>query len=53
METSSDLKPGMTYCLHLIPKDENGCLGSPGPDLIVDTETVSCTPHYKSCCILQ
>jgi hypothetical protein len=40
---ATDLNPGMTYCVRL------ACEGKePGPELIIDTEQVGCTP--KSSC---
>jgi hypothetical protein len=45
-----DLLPGTTYCLRLVTKD--GSL-APGPELILDTEQVGCTPKAnKSCCVI-
>lgn len=50
---ASDLNPGMTYCVrvHCV---NNSVKGEPGPDLIIDTEQVGCTPKSeRSCCIVQ
>lgn len=46
-----DLNPGATYSLRLVAKDSDGNKGKPGPELIVDTEAVSCTPQSKMCTI--
>ena len=47
-----DLNPGTTYCVRLQGHDINGDeQGEPGPELIIDTETVSCTPKSKKCVI--
>lgn len=45
------LNPGATYTLRLTAKDSSGNSGIPGPDLIVDTEAVSCTP--KPACVIS
>ena len=46
-----DLEPGTTYCIRLICKDG---VQEPGPELILDTEQVGCTPKTsKSCCSIQ
>mmetsp|Transcript_132390 Transcript_132390/g.197289 ORF Transcript_132390/g.197289 Transcript_132390/m.197289 type:complete len:106 (+) Transcript_132390:261-578(+) len=43
-----DLEPGSTYCVRLV------CGGEPGPELIIDTEQVGCTPKAdKSCCVIS
>ena len=43
-----DLEPGSTYCVRLV------CNGEPGPELIIDTEQVGCTPKAeKSCCVIS
>jgi hypothetical protein len=47
------LEPGKTYCVRLLYKDARGEPGSAGPELIVDTEQVGCTPAQKSCCVVQ
>ena len=47
-----DLEPGMTYCLRLVCVS-GSTKGEPGPELIVDTEQVGCTPQQKSCCVIQ
>jgi len=50
---AEDLNPGTTYCVRLIAHDVNGDdQGDPGPDLIIDTETVSCTPKPSRSCII-
>eukprot|EP00934_Nitzschia_sp_Nitz4_P001315 Nitzschia sp. Nitz4//scaffold6_size259037//144002//144879//NITZ4_001084-RA/size259037-augustus-gene-0.295-mRNA-1//1//CDS//3329556923//1315//frame0 len=43
------LEPGSTYCLRLICV-EGSSRGEPGPELIIDTEQVGCTPQQKSGC---
>jgi hypothetical protein len=48
---ATDLDPGMTYTIRVVCKDGSGNRGKPGPDLIIDTEAVSCTPK-PSCIIL-
>ena len=45
------LEPGTTYALRLIAKDIDNTPGSPGPELIVDTDGVSCAP--KTCCVMM
>ena len=46
-----DLEPGTTYCIRLIHRDG---APEPGPELILDTEQVGCTPKTnKSCCTIQ
>jgi len=51
--TAADLNPGTTYCVRLrgIYTQEANKLLKPGPELIIDTEQVSCTP--KSSCMLM
>jgi hypothetical protein len=45
-----DLLPGTTYCIRLSCKDGSQ---EPGPELILDTEQVGCTPKAnKSCCVI-
>ncbi|VEU37413.1 unnamed protein product [Pseudo-nitzschia multistriata] len=50
-----DLDPGMTYCLRAFCLGADGSKGhSAGPELIIDTEQVGCTPKAeKSCCVIQ
>jgi hypothetical protein len=51
---ATDLDPGMTYCVRAYCLKSDGSKGSAGPELIVDTEQVGCTPKAeKSCCIIQ
>jgi len=52
-ETNSNLNPGATYCVRLVPIDSEGEKGEPSPELIVDTEAVGCTPKQESCCAIQ
>lgn len=47
-----DLEPGTTYAFRLVAKDAEGNGGAPGPDLIIDTEAVGCTPKTSSCVVL-
>lgn len=48
---AEDLQPGTTYCIRLITQD--GSL-EPGPELILDTEQVGCTPKSKTgCCAIS
>lgn len=51
---ATPLEPGTTYCVRLSVKDETtGTAGTPGPELIIDTEQVGCTPQAsKSCCVV-
>jgi len=45
---AEDLQPGTTYCVRLAVN------GEPGPELIVDTEQVGCTPKAeKGCCFIS
>jgi hypothetical protein len=47
---AEDLQPGTTYCIRLASKDGGQ---QPGPELIIDTEQVGCTPKAdKSCCVI-
>lgn len=49
-----DLDPGMTYCVRACCLKSDGSKGSAGPELIIDTEQVGCTPKAeKSCCVIQ
>eukprot|EP00535_Pseudo-nitzschia_heimii_P009252 CAMPEP_0197177356 /NCGR_PEP_ID=MMETSP1423-20130617/2990_1 /TAXON_ID=476441 /ORGANISM="Pseudo-nitzschia heimii, Strain UNC1101" /LENGTH=113 /DNA_ID=CAMNT_0042626891 /DNA_START=54 /DNA_END=395 /DNA_ORIENTATION=- len=51
---ATNLDPGMTYCIRSSCENSDGSKGSPGPELIVDTEQVGCTPKAeKSCCVIQ
>ena len=47
-----ELEPGTTYCFRLVAKDADGTKGEPGPELIIDTEAISCTPKTRRCVIL-
>ena len=48
---AEDLVPGTTYCVRLASKDG---VQQPGPELILDTEQVGCTPKAdKSCCVVS
>jgi len=42
------LLPGTTYCFRLVAASG----GEPGPELVVDTEQVSCTPQGQCCTVL-
>jgi len=49
---AENLNPGCSYCVRLLAHDVNGDIqGDPGPELIIDTEAVSCTPKAKTCII--
>jgi hypothetical protein len=57
-----DLEPGATYCLRLLRQpalpmggDTSAPTATFGPELIVDTEQVGCTPKTSSssCCIVS
>uniref|UniRef100_A0A7S3QBR5 Fibronectin type-III domain-containing protein n=1 Tax=Chaetoceros debilis TaxID=122233 RepID=A0A7S3QBR5_9STRA len=48
-----DLLPATTYCVRITPFGGDDKSGPPSPDMIVDTEAVSCTPQSKSCCVVQ
>mmetsp|Transcript_7695 Transcript_7695/g.8930 ORF Transcript_7695/g.8930 Transcript_7695/m.8930 type:complete len:117 (+) Transcript_7695:118-468(+) len=50
-----NLDPGMTYCVRSFCFDSDGSKGTAGPELIIDTEQVGCTPKSeKSCgCTIQ
>ena len=44
---ATDLTPGSTYCVRL------SCDGmDPGPELIIDTEQVGCTPKSSGGCVI-
>ena len=43
-----NLEPGTTYAFRLVGKDSDGNTGAPGPEMVVDTEAVGCTPKPKS-----
>ena len=53
-----DLAPGTTYTVRLVvlssvaSKGESATGGKPSPELIIDTEAVSCTPKASQCVIL-
>jgi hypothetical protein len=50
---AAPLEPGTTYCVRLSVKDASGQSGTPGSELIIDTEQVGCTPKDSSgCCVL-
>lgn len=54
MGEAENLDPGMTYCIRVSCLNSNASKGSPGPELIIDTEQVGCTPKAeKSCCVVQ
>jgi hypothetical protein len=51
---ATDLDPGMTYCVRAYCVKSDGSTGAAGPELIIDTEQVGCTPKAeKSCCVIQ
>jgi hypothetical protein len=41
---AADLNPGTSYCLRLVCIGNGDARGEPGPELIIDTEQVGCTP---------
>ena len=53
-----DLNPGTTYTVRLrvlsavASEGESAVPGKPSPELIIDTEAVSCTPKASQCIIL-
>ena len=53
-----DLNPGTTYTVRLrvlsavASEGESSVPGKPSPELIIDTEAVSCTPKASQCLIL-
>jgi len=47
---AAPLNPGTSYCLRLVYVDEKGVKAAPGPELIIDTEQVGCTPKAESGC---
>ena len=53
-----DLNPGTTYTVRLrvlsavASEGESSVPGKPSPELIIDTEAVSCTPKSSQCLIL-
>mmetsp|Transcript_19749 Transcript_19749/g.31997 ORF Transcript_19749/g.31997 Transcript_19749/m.31997 type:complete len:122 (+) Transcript_19749:118-483(+) len=52
-----DLNPGTTYTVRLrvlsvVASEESTAPGKPSPELIIDTEAVSCTPKASQCIIL-
>ena len=51
---ATDLTPGSTYCVRLACVD-GSTAGEPGPELILDTEQVGCTPKQSSgcACVIQ
>ena len=50
-----DLNPGTTYTVRLrvlsASEDQSAAPGKPSPELIIDTEAVSCTPKVSQCII--
>eukprot|EP00559_Dactyliosolen_fragilissimus_P008631 CAMPEP_0184871810 /NCGR_PEP_ID=MMETSP0580-20130426/40933_1 /TAXON_ID=1118495 /ORGANISM="Dactyliosolen fragilissimus" /LENGTH=109 /DNA_ID=CAMNT_0027374521 /DNA_START=838 /DNA_END=1170 /DNA_ORIENTATION=- len=49
VDTFADLNPGTPYCLRLTVGEG----GVPGPEIIVDTEAVSCAPKRQACCVIN
>jgi len=49
---ATNLNPGTSYCIRLVVVGGDKSKGQPGPELIIDTEQVGCTPKQKSCLIL-
>mmetsp|Transcript_12561 Transcript_12561/g.18317 ORF Transcript_12561/g.18317 Transcript_12561/m.18317 type:complete len:113 (-) Transcript_12561:221-559(-) len=50
---AADLLPATPYYLRVTAIDSSGFQSDPSPELIVDTEGVSCAPKSKSCCVIQ
>ena len=48
--TAEGLNPQSTYALRLIVVGKGGNRGTPGPESIIDTDSISCTPKPKSGC---
>lgn len=51
MAEAIDLTPGTTYCVRLVVVS-GGSKGEPGPELIIDTEQVGCTPKSSGGCLI-
>ena len=52
---ASNLTPGTSYCIRVVVlAGDKSTKGPPGPELIIDTEQVGCTPKSKKggCLIL-
>merc|ERR1712232_1373426 len=49
--TSHGLNPGATYTFRVICKNGDGAQGKAGPELIIDTDAVSCTPTNR--CVIS
>jgi len=45
---ATDLQPGSTYCVRLVAAG----MDEPGPELIIDTEQVGCTPKSSGKCVI-
>ena len=49
---AADLNPGTSYCLRLVCAGSGDARGEPGPELIIDTEQVGCTPKSGGGCTI-
>ncbi|CAB9499757.1 expressed unknown protein [Seminavis robusta] len=50
---ATNLNPGTSYCIRLvIVAGDKISKGPPGPELIIDTEQVGCTPKQSSVCLI-
>jgi hypothetical protein len=47
---ASNLNPGTSYCIRLVIVAGDKSKGPPGPELIIDTEQVGCTPKGSGGC---
>mmetsp|Transcript_27690 Transcript_27690/g.33690 ORF Transcript_27690/g.33690 Transcript_27690/m.33690 type:complete len:112 (+) Transcript_27690:59-394(+) len=45
--STQDLNPGTTYTVRLIGIDEEDKQGKPGPEMVIDTDAVSCNPKMR------
>jgi hypothetical protein len=53
--TAEGLQPGTTYCVRVTVMDSTSTntKGTPGKEIVLDTEQVGCTPtDKKSCCTI-
>jgi hypothetical protein len=52
---ATNLNPGATFSLRLVcvDNDSGETIGEPGPELVIDTEQVGCTPKPgRGCCTI-
>ena len=47
---ATNLNPGTSYCIRLVVAGSTK--GSPGPEMIIDTEQIGCTPKQKKGCVI-